>query len=103
MLKATPGRRDAEPLRAFSKGGSVNIHQVHVDAGLPRRTKHRNTAPWPAYLDALDFMETAGLTSEKNHELASVDFYTSHEALLLEYEEALTRMDSIGNGWLGVT
>ena len=44
--------------------------------------------------DALDFMEAAGLTSEKNAELSSVDFYTSHEALLLEYEEALCRLDS---------
>jgi 3-deoxy-7-phosphoheptulonate synthase len=44
--------------------------------------------------DSLDFMSAAGLTGETNHELATVDFYTSHEALLLEYEEALCRIDS---------
>ena len=39
-------------------------------------------------------MGAAGLTGETNHQLQSVDFYTSHEALLLEYEEALCRVDS---------
>ena len=44
--------------------------------------------------DALDFMTAAGLNSQTAHTLGTVDFYTSHEALLLEYEEALCRIDS---------
>ncbi|MEM9757523.1 MAG: 3-deoxy-7-phosphoheptulonate synthase, partial [Pseudomonadota bacterium] len=42
----------------------------------------------------------AGLTAETNHELSTVDIYTSHEALLLEYEEALCRLDSTSGKWL---
>ncbi|MGB0968831.1 MAG: 3-deoxy-7-phosphoheptulonate synthase, partial [Halocynthiibacter sp.] len=44
--------------------------------------------------DTLDFMKAAGVDSERAHTLQTVDFYTSHEALLLEYEEALCRIDS---------
>jgi 3-deoxy-7-phosphoheptulonate synthase len=44
--------------------------------------------------DTLDFLTAAGITSETSRDLATVDFYTSHEALLLEYEEALCRVDS---------
>ncbi|MCL4148347.1 UNVERIFIED_CONTAM: hypothetical protein GTU68_021531 [Idotea baltica] len=50
--------------------------------------------------DTLDFMKAAGLSTDTNHELQTVEFYTSHEALLLEYEEALTRMDSTSGKWL---
>jgi 3-deoxy-7-phosphoheptulonate synthase len=45
-------------------------------------------------------MGAAGLTSDVNHELSTVDFYTSHEALLLEYEEALARLDSTSGQWV---
>ena len=53
--------------------------------------------------DSLDFMAAAGLTGETNHELSTVDFYTSHEALLLEYEEALCRFSTRppASGWRG--
>jgi 3-deoxy-7-phosphoheptulonate synthase len=44
--------------------------------------------------DTLDFMTAAGVDSDRAHTLQTVDFYTSHEALLLEYEEALCRIDS---------
>ena len=50
--------------------------------------------------DALDFMSAAGVDSDSAHTLKSVDFYTSHEGLLLEYEEALTRLDSTSGKWL---
>ncbi len=50
--------------------------------------------------DALDFIKAAGLDSKIAHELRTVDFYTSHEGLLLEYEEALTRLDSTSGKWL---
>ena len=44
--------------------------------------------------ESLDFMKAAGVSSAENEMLHKVDFYTSHEALLLEYEEALCRVDS---------
>ena len=50
--------------------------------------------------DTLDFMSAAGVTSETAHTLQTVDFYTSHESLLLEYEEALCRQDSLTGKWL---
>ena len=83
-------------LRAFSTGGYADIHQVHSwtlgfsdGAGAEKYSAVANRIS-----DALDFMTAAGLTTENSHALASVDFYTSHEALLLEYEEALCRIDS---------
>ena len=45
-------------------------------------------------------MKAAGLNSHVSNELRTVDFYTSHEGLLLEYEEALTRLDSTSGNWL---
>jgi 3-deoxy-7-phosphoheptulonate synthase len=50
--------------------------------------------------DTLDFMSAAGVTQDTAHTLQSVEFYTSHESLLLEYEEALTRLDSTSGKWL---
>ena len=49
---------------------------------------------------ALDFMSAAGIGSDSAQELRTVDFFISHEALLLEYEEALTRLDSTSGKWL---
>jgi len=83
-------------LRALSKGGYADIHRVHAwTLGFTESDeaeKYRDMAN--RIQDSLDFMTAAGLTSAHNHELATVDFYTSHEALLLEYEEALTRVDT---------
>lgn len=97
MLRAyTQAAATLNLLRAFSKGGFADIHQVHAwTLGFTDRDeseKYREMATRIA--DALDFMKSAGLTSETNSELATVDFYTSHEALLLEYEEALCRIDT---------
>ncbi|MDT0683915.1 3-deoxy-7-phosphoheptulonate synthase class II [Roseicyclus sp. F158] len=83
-------------LRAFSTGGFADIHRVHSwttgfaeeDKALAYRDLSNRIA------DALDFMSAAGLSGENIDALSSVDFYTSHEALLLEYEESLTRVDS---------
>ncbi|MCP3971156.1 MAG: 3-deoxy-7-phosphoheptulonate synthase class II [Rhodobacteraceae bacterium] len=87
-------------LRAYSTGGFADIHRVHQwTLGFTNRddaTRYRDIAD--RLTDALDFMSAAGVTSERSHDLATVDFYTSHEALLLEYEEALTRVDAtLGN------
>ena len=90
-------------LRAFSKGGFADVHQVHqwtLDfASGERAAQYRDMAD--RIQDTLDFLTAAGLTSDTNAELSTVDFYTSHEALLLEYEEALCREDSTHPGdWL---
>lgn len=89
-------------LRAFSTGGYADVRQVHAwtlgFTGAPEAGKYREVAE--RISDTLDFMEAAGLSSAELHELQSVEFYTSHEALLLEYEEALTRVDSTSGNWL---
>ncbi|MBS0574056.1 MAG: 3-deoxy-7-phosphoheptulonate synthase class II [Proteobacteria bacterium] len=97
MLQAyTQAAASLNLLRAFSTGGYADIHRVQswisgfTDEADARR--YREVAR--QIEDAMDFMAAAGVTSETAHELATVDFYTSHEALLLEYEEALCRIDS---------
>jgi 3-deoxy-7-phosphoheptulonate synthase len=50
--------------------------------------------------DSIDFMAAAGIDGQTTDEFSKVDFYTSHEALLLEYEEALTRLDSTTGKWI---
>ncbi|WP_108481987.1 class II 3-deoxy-7-phosphoheptulonate synthase [Oceaniglobus ichthyenteri] len=97
MLEAyTQAAATLNLLRAFSKGGYADIHHVHAwtlgFTETDEAEKYRDMAN--RIQDALDFMTAAGLTSDNNHELSTVDFYTSHEALLLEYEEALCRVDS---------
>ena len=103
MLQAyTQAAASLNLLRAFSTGGFADIHRVHSwtlgftdheDADRYRDMANR-------IQDSLDFMAAASLTGETNHELSTVDFYTSHEALLLEYEEALCRVDSTTGKWL---
>ncbi|WP_308914884.1 class II 3-deoxy-7-phosphoheptulonate synthase [Jannaschia sp. LMIT008] len=89
-------------LRAFSKGGYADVHQVHAwtlgFAEGERAAQYRDMAN--RIQDTLDFMAAAGFTAETNAELSTVDFYTSHEALLLEYEEALCRRDSLTGHWV---
>ena len=83
-------------LRAFSHGGYADVHQVHAwTLGFTEQDeaqKYRDVAN--RISDTLDFMQAAGVSADAAHTLQSVDFYTSHEALLLEYEEALCRVDS---------
>ncbi len=84
-------------LRAFSQGGFADIARVHAwtldfASGFPGYEKYHALAN--RISDALDFMTAAGVGSENTEALRRVDFYTSHEALLLEYEEALCRIDS---------
>ncbi|QMU57602.1 MAG: 3-deoxy-7-phosphoheptulonate synthase class II [Boseongicola sp.] len=89
-------------LRAFSTGGFADVHRVHSwTLGFTDRDdaeRYRDMAN--RIQDTLDFMAAAGLSGDQNHELNTVDFYTSHEALLLEYEEALTRVDTTTGKWL---
>ena len=103
MLQAyTQSAATLNLLRAFSTGGYADVHQVHQwTLGFTeseKATKYREMAN--RISDTLDFMKAAGVDSASNHSLQTVDFYTSHEALLLEYEEALTRLDSTSGKWL---
>ncbi len=103
MLRAyTQSAASLNLVRAFSTGGYANVHQVHAwTLGFTDREeaeKYRDVAN--RIQDTLDFMTAAGISERNNHELDTVDFYTSHEALLLEYEEALTRIDSTSGKWL---
>ena len=98
MLQAyTQSAATLNLLRAFSTGGFADIHRVHAwtlgFAEHDKAERYRETAN--RISDALDFMNAAGIDSDSAPSLATVDFYTSHEALLLEYEEALCRIDSI--------
>ena len=89
-------------LRAFASGGYADLTRVHEwTVGF---MKGSNWYPRYEELakkidDAIDFMRALGLTSENTPALRETRFYTSHEALLLGYEEALTRRDSITNDW----
>lgn len=103
MLQAyTQSAATLNLLRAFSTGGYADMKQVHRwTLGFTesdRATQYRKMAT--RISDALDFMAATGLASEDNHEMRTVDFYVSHEALLLEYEEALTRIDTTSGKWL---
>ncbi|MCY1125429.1 3-deoxy-7-phosphoheptulonate synthase class II [Frigidibacter sp. RF13] len=97
MLQAyTQAAASLNLLRAFSTGGYADIHRVQswISSFTDEADAKRYREIAVRIQDAMDFMAAAGVTSETAHELGTVDFYTSHEALLLEYEEALCRIDS---------
>ncbi|WP_300296244.1 class II 3-deoxy-7-phosphoheptulonate synthase [Ferrovibrio sp.] len=90
-------------LRAFASGGYADLHRVHgwnlgFVAKSPEAERWQDVAA--RITETLDFMEACGITPEKTPELRSVDFYTSHEALLLGYEQAMTRVDSTSGEWV---
>lgn len=90
-------------LRALASGGFADLHQVHswnVDfvKDSPQSARYKQLADQIA--EALAFMEACGATKQANGALSHVDFFTSHEALLLGYEQALTRNDENGAGWV---
>ena len=97
MLQAyTQAAASLNLLRAFSTGGFADMHRVQSwIAGFTDEADAKRYREIAGRIqDAMDFMTAAGVTSETVHAMSSVDFYTSHEALLLEYEEALCRVDS---------
>lgn len=89
-------------LRAFSTGGFADMRRVHQwtqgFADSEGAERYRDLAE--RIQDSLDFMAAAGIDARTTHEFSTVEFYTSHEALLLEYEEALARIDSTSGRWL---
>ena len=89
-------------LRAFTKGGFADLNRVHawnqefVSSSLEGR---RYEAIASEIERALRFMEACGIDLTTEHQLHQVDVWTSHEGLLLDYEEALTRRDSLTGDW----
>lgn len=89
-------------LRAFAQGGFADLHQVHewnqdFVSASPLGEKYQHLAD---QIDqTLRFMEACGITSGNTPQLHETSLYTSHEALLLPYEEALTRQDSLSDQW----
>ncbi len=89
-------------LRAFAQGGFADLHKVHqwnqeFVAASPQGRRYDELAR--RIDETLAFMEACGLTPDKVPELRETELYTSHEALLLWYEEALTRQDSLTGKW----
>ncbi|MGB4056572.1 MAG: 3-deoxy-7-phosphoheptulonate synthase class II [Alphaproteobacteria bacterium] len=89
-------------LRAFADGGYADLHRVHgwnlefvKDSPLIERYQKLSNR----ISEALNFMAACGVTSETVPAIKQTEFYTSHEALLLNYEEAMTRTDSLTGEW----
>jgi 3-deoxy-7-phosphoheptulonate synthase len=89
-------------LRAFATGGYADLHNVHrwtldfID-GSPANERYRALSDRIG--ESLAFMEACGVTPDLVPQLRSTDFYTSHEALFLGYEQSLTRIDSTSGDW----
>jgi 3-deoxy-7-phosphoheptulonate synthase len=89
-------------LRAFAQGGYANLQQVHAWT-----LDFMGRSPWASQYqqladrigEALSFMAACGVNPETVPQLRATSFYTSHEALLLQYEQALTRQDSLTGDW----
>ncbi|WP_113155386.1 class II 3-deoxy-7-phosphoheptulonate synthase [Nitratireductor sp. OM-1] len=89
-------------LRAFAQGGFANLDNVHkwmlgFLSDSPQAERYQELAN--RISETVDFMRAIGITGESTHALRETDFYTSHEGLLLGYEEALTRVDSTSGDW----
>lgn len=89
-------------LRAFTKGGFADLNRVHAWTqefieSSPEGQRYQVLAT--EIENALAFMRACGIDTENNANLHQVDVYTSHEALILGYEEALTRQDSLTGDW----
>ncbi|GHC75919.1 class II 3-deoxy-7-phosphoheptulonate synthase [Limoniibacter endophyticus] len=89
-------------LRAFAQGGYANLENVHqwmlgFVSNSPQGALYQEIAD--RISETIAFMRAIGITPESHAALRETDFYTSHEALLLGYEEALTRVDSTSGDW----
>ena len=89
-------------LRAFSRGGMSDLNQVHswnLDFIKDNTLGIKYEELAAKITQTLEFMKACGITNENTNQLNETTLYTSHEALLLNYEEALTRQDSITGEW----
>ena len=89
-------------VRAFTKGGFADLNRVHAwnQEFVAQSAEGQRYEQVASEIErALAFMRACGIDTETNTALHQVDVYTSHEALILGYEEALTRQDSLTGGW----
>jgi len=89
-------------IRAFASGGYADLERVHQwNMGFVKDSPqgHRYQELADRIAETLGFMRACGITSENTPQLRATSFYTSHEALLLGYEQALTRLDSTSGDW----
>ena len=89
-------------LRAFASGGYADLHEVHrwnlgFVARSPMVARYRDLSS--RIDETLAFMQACGVNSQTTPQIRETEFYTSHEALLLPYEQALTRIDSTSGDW----
>jgi 3-deoxy-7-phosphoheptulonate synthase len=89
-------------LRAFAGGGYADLYNIHrwtlgFVEGSPQGARYRELAE--KISETLAFMAAIGVTPETQPDLHRVEFFTCHEALLLGYEEAMTRVDSTSGDW----
>lgn len=89
-------------LRAFASGGYADLHEVHrwnLDfvARSPLAARYQDLAG--RIDETLGFMAACGMSSDNTTHIRETEFYTSHEALLLPYEQAMTRVDSTSGDW----
>tara|TARA_Y100000590_G_scaffold467490_1_gene646556 strand:+ start:317 stop:1693 length:1377 start_codon:yes stop_codon:yes gene_type:complete len=93
-------------LRAFAQGGFANLKQIHkwnLNFAEDNQYKRKFEDMANRIDECLTFMEACGINDENVRQMNETDFYTSHEALLLPYEEALTRIDSTTGLWYDVS
>jgi len=93
-------------LRAFAGGGYADLHNIHrwtlgFVEGSPQGARYRELTD--KISEALAFMAAIGVTPQSHPEMHRVEFFTSHEALLLGFEEAMTRVDSTTGDWYDVS
>ncbi len=89
-------------IRAFSTGGYAdlrNIHKWNLGFVAGSATSQKYAKLCEKISDALDFMSACGVTPQSTPQMAATEYYTSHEGLLLGYEEAMTRIDSTTGRW----
>ena len=89
-------------LRAFSTGGYADLRNIHnwtlgFVSGSEQTKKYQELCD--KISDAMEFMQACGVTPETTPQMASTELYTSHEGLLLGYEQAMTRIDSTSGRW----
>jgi 3-deoxy-7-phosphoheptulonate synthase len=89
-------------LRGYASGGYADLHEVHrwnlgFVARSPLADRYRDLAY--RLNETLDFMAACGMTTQSGRDMRGTDFYVAHEALLLPYEQALTRVDSTTGEW----
>ncbi len=93
-------------LRAFSSGGYADLHEVHrwnLDFAKRSPLADRYQDLTARIDETLRFMAACGMTSATTRDLRETDFYIGHEALLLPYEQAFSRVDSTSGDWYGCT